>query len=421
MRTRFTNTLRRLLAVAYLALLLTPALARGDGSVSLNGPTPGTSKLESTSANVLDGSSDMTICVWVYPEGLGESSEGSVVSLDETGNSGVRLKKDGSASSLTFTAIFGTTTGFWTFPVTEDDWSAVAVTYNKSSTTNNPAARVNFSTATVTQSGADPTGAVPTINTGYCVGNRSNPDQTWEGRIAHVQVFNRILSADEMDACLRTPGSVTNGLRLWLPMTHGTDIDDRSVNRSHGTATDLATGASGPAIFTHPHGAPSGTVLLTPGILPVSQYVIPRFADGTTHPAGRLIGQGAGSVIQGTTYGPDEGTPDPQEIVVTEDYTSTTMDYWTNGDLATDAVLQPEIRDCTIAGKDDVGNYTSGGLVNDNPGFWNPAENHPTLDDHPDLETGLYLQASAPLVENVRFFHIAGTCCYVAQPAGWKS
>jgi hypothetical protein len=94
---------------------------------------------------------------------------------------------------------------------------------------------------------------------------------------------------------------------------------------------------------------------------------------------------------------------------------------WTNGSEAIDAVLQPEIRDCTIAGKDDVGNYTSGGLVNDNPGFWNPATGHPTLDDHPDLETGLYLRSSAPLVENVRFFHIAGTCCTVVQPEGLES
>jgi hypothetical protein len=412
MRTRLTNTLRRLLTVACFALLLTPVLARGDGSISFNGPTPGTSKLESTAADVLGSSSDMTICVWVYPEGLGESSDGYVVTFDETGNTGVRLQKDGSATSLTFTATFGTTAGFWSFPVAEDAWSAVAVTYNKSLATNNPAARVNFSSATVTQSGPDPTGAVPTINSGYCIGARSNQNNTWEGRIAHVQVFNRILSADEMDACLRAPGSVTKDLRLWLPMTNGIDIHDRSGYGSHGTATDLATGDNGP-VLARPLGAsPRGVAYVDSGYNSVNQFVLPRRGDGTGHPALQVKGSGPASVIQGTTYGPAEGTVDPQEIVVTQDYTSTTMDYWTNGSLATDPVLQPEIRDCTIVGKDDVGNYTSGGKVNDQPGLYNPASSHR------DLETGLYIQSSGPLVENVRFFHIAGTCCYAKQPAG---
>jgi hypothetical protein len=55
-----------------------------------------------------------------------------------------------------------------------------------------------------------------------------------------------MLSAAEQDACLRDPGSITNGLRLWLPMLNASDVNDRSGNGFHGTAIDLTTGTDYP-------------------------------------------------------------------------------------------------------------------------------------------------------------------------------
>jgi hypothetical protein len=72
---------------------------------------------------------------------------------------------------------------------------------------------------------------------------------TWEGRIAHVQVFNRLLSAAEMEACLKDPGSVRHSLRLWLPMTSAADVNDRSGNSFNAVATALET-ANGPPYNT---------------------------------------------------------------------------------------------------------------------------------------------------------------------------
>jgi hypothetical protein len=145
-------------------------------------------------------------------------------------------------------------------------------------------------------------------------------------------------------------------------MTHGTDIDDRSVHRFHGTATDLATGASGPAIFTHPLGAPTGVVLLTAGVLPVTQFEIPRYADGTTHPSGTVRGMGPVSVIQGTSYGSESGS-DPQVIVKTQDYEQEGVKQWQNESGTYPAVLVPTIADLTIAGRDyDGSGYTFQGF-----------------------------------------------------------
>jgi hypothetical protein len=116
-------------------------------------------------------------------------------------------------------------------------------------------------------------------------------------------------------------------------MTHRTDTSDRSLNGFHGTATELATGASGPAIFTHPHGAPSGIVFVTPGVLPVTQFEILRFADGASHPAGALLGIGPQTLVRATsaTGSLPAGT---NAIVITEDYEHpNNIDYWQAGAL----------------------------------------------------------------------------------------
>jgi hypothetical protein len=157
-------------------------------------------------------------------------------------------------------------------------------------------------------------------------------------------------------------------------------------------------------------------VVLDTGYYQVNQFVLSRFGNGSSHPATRLVGSGAGSVIQGTTYGPEMGMVDPQEIVVTEDFTEET-NYWTTGthpEMGTPVppVLQAEVRDLTIAGKDTLGDgYGQNSKVNTKPEL-TPASTHR------DLELGLYVQSAGALVEKVRFFHIAGTCCHIEGPEG---
>jgi hypothetical protein len=275
-----------------------------------------------------------------------------------------------------------------------------------------PAARVNFATATVSEV-SEPNDGPGSPSAGYCIGNISDASKTWDGRIAHVQIFNRILSAAEMDACLQAPGSVTNGLRLWLPMNNATDINDRSENGFHGIGTSLTTDISGPMITMEP-GAIPGVTILHPGFRNVTQHIIPRYHNGVSHPAGQLRGYGPASVIRGTVY----SSSNPQPIVATQDFNGAVnhWDYFTDpppvGGL--EAVLQPVIRDLSILGKVDLPGYvdTQGGppdKVNSNPGVWNPASTHP------DLEHGLFVKASAPQIEGVNFFHIAGTCLRVSQ------
>lgn len=203
-----------------------------------------TSKLQHDTA-ALD-STTWTFCVWLYALGLGEGSFGEIFVWDETGNDVYEIYHDSVANRLEISARWNVTLGQWEVStVTDNQWNAVAISYDGGSTANDPLARVNFAAATVTEVGT-PTGTLPAAAPGYCVGNKSTQDFTWDGRLQHLQYFNVILTADEMDAALRRPGSIRRGLRLWLPMFHASYVADLSGNAFHGTGTALATTDSAP-------------------------------------------------------------------------------------------------------------------------------------------------------------------------------
>ena len=153
-------------------------------------------------------------------------SGGVAIALADAGGN-VLLGHATSGENLTFLAKHATTHSTSTFAVPHNVWTPVAISH-KYVSGGTPTVRANFQSVTPTQTG--PSGNPLAVNNGYCVGNVSGQINTWAGRIAHVQVFNRRLSPAEMDACLRDPGSVQHDLRLWLPMTSSIDTTDRSGN-----------------------------------------------------------------------------------------------------------------------------------------------------------------------------------------------
>jgi concanavalin A-like lectin/glucanase superfamily protein len=315
-----------------LTLMLVPVAAHGDGSIAFNGSS---SKLQHDLANVLDGSNEITVCVWVNSAA---SNQGAALLFDDTG-SALQLLHSATAHTLTWVAGFAPGSQQWSFPADDGEWHAVSITHDKSSHNNDPDIRVDFVAVTESQSGSGTSGPSNVFD-GYSVGSG------WNGKIAHMQVFNRLLSEAEQEACLRVPGSVTNGLRLWLPMTHISDIDDASGNGFHGTGTSLKTGSPGPIL--NPPGTAPGNVFLKEGVTTVTQQVIPRYADLSSHPAGQLKGAGPGSAIQGSLYGPTDGS-DPQEIVVTEDYAYPNgIKQWQSGAFGT--AVAANVADATASG-----------------------------------------------------------------------
>lgn len=200
-----------------------------------------TSKIQHNTAD-LGITNLLTVCGWVFARGMGELNFGAILVLDEASNS-ILLRHNNSANTLELVSIGPSPDGRWTFPATDGQWNAVAIRYDGSSSTNNPEARVGFATVTVTEIGA-PGGVMVAPNTGYCIGNRSSQAWTWDGMLAHIQIFNRILTDGEMDQACRRPGSVRSG--LFLPMYHAGYLTDLSGNAFNGTGTDLTDAVGGP-------------------------------------------------------------------------------------------------------------------------------------------------------------------------------
>jgi hypothetical protein len=418
----------RLQRFAWPLLVITTlaANARGDGSISFNGTT---SKLVNADADILAGQGNITMCMWVNSAWLGAATEDRLLYFDENGST-LQLRHADVANRILWVAGFTGGNGQWTFPVTDGVWNAVAITHAKSNPAATPQFRVNFVTVSPTSSTPPQPGATPFADeAGYSV------DDGWNGKIAHVQVFNRILTQEEQDACLRVPGSVSNGLRLWLPMTNAVDTNDRSVNRFHGTGTDLATASDGP-LPSNPIQVPRGTTIVPPvdvkivnnvpvwTYTTVTQHVIPRYASGVAQPtswspirsiapAGQLIGVGPASVIRGNAQTQNQAV---KAVVITEDFGRPDLAMFGSGEYNQPtfkpAVLRPVVRDLTVLGYEDPSaepNYTSGGKVNDRPGQFNPKE------QWPDLYGGVFMHGTGIRCENVTAFYIPGTAFHFVR------
>ena len=204
-----------------------------------------TSKIEHTTDVGFDVAT-LTILAWVLAAGVGEAT---------TANSVNRAFQTGSATGAGFLGhpgdeanklLFGhawslSATGLaqWTVPATDGQWHAIGAAYDRGSAANDPTIRVDFAAPTVTEK-ITPSGTVGSPSAGYVIGNNAAQTRTWDGRIAHLQFFDVILTADEMDAGLRRPGSIRRGLlRHWLLLDSTYTAD--YVGGSIPTATALAT------------------------------------------------------------------------------------------------------------------------------------------------------------------------------------
>ncbi len=207
-------------------------------AVDFNGTT---SKLAHTTASGYN-TDTLTICGWVRADGVGEASRGFVVQFPDASadNASPVFYHHSTASVLRFLYDFTTTDGIWSLSATDGQWNAVAISYDRTSTANDPVARVNFSSASVTRT-TGPVGTPVSPATGYCIGNSTNQVRTWDGALQHLQFFNVVLTAAEMDAALRAPGSVRRGLVSWWPMWHATYDADLVNTAFQPTATDLGT------------------------------------------------------------------------------------------------------------------------------------------------------------------------------------
>lgn len=234
----------KLFALSCWLLALALALPCCAQSVDFNGSN---SIAQHTTADVLNSQKTVTLVAWVRPDTAGETNGGTVLQFDEAnGNARWAL----AATTTNRLQIFKTpgaagTTGFWTVPYTVGESHWVIVEHDFSGD-NNPNVWIDGTSVTVTVAQA-PVGINDQPATGYSVGAIGSGALTWDGLITYLQVFNRTgLTAAERVQCMNAPGTVSSGLRLYLPMTNSTDINDGSGNGFNATGSNLVTGAEGP-------------------------------------------------------------------------------------------------------------------------------------------------------------------------------
>lgn len=205
--------------------------------------------------DILTENGALSIGCWIKPYSLGGGSLSAIVSRENPG--AVRFKTDGLAgagNSFGF-LIVGTTTlnrtaAAGTLSIGVNQY--VLVTHDGSTTAVNcklyhNGFEVAYDATFVTN------GVTPTNNAGAStrIGSNNGTIRTFDGNISHIQIWNRVISPQEVRQSMYAPGSVRNGLRRYWPLygTSGPEPDMAGLigPLSNGVVTGAVL-ASGPPI-----------------------------------------------------------------------------------------------------------------------------------------------------------------------------
>ena len=143
----------------------------------------------------------MTFAAWIRPEGLGEFDLGRIIDFG-VGDISLYMA---SGPDIIFQVTWSSGIKSYRIvdPISLNQWTHVAVTYDATSSTNLPVIYINGVSVSFTGaapglgtfSGITSTGGTPERCT---IGNNSNAGKTFDGQIADVAVWNSILSANEI-------------------------------------------------------------------------------------------------------------------------------------------------------------------------------------------------------------------------------
>jgi hypothetical protein len=196
----------------------------------------------------LDNISQKTITAWVYPTRLTGGCFSSIANKDRW-----RIVAC-STGELSFEQQRISANGIWQSPsgsLSLNSWQFVAVTYDNSSTTNDPSLYLNGS-AINTAEIVTPNGSLQdeSLDELWFGDNPDNPTGgLFKGTLDEVRIYNRILSASEIKALYNMgtgkhrSGPSQSGLVGWWKMEDGsgTQATDSSGRKNHGTLITCAS------------------------------------------------------------------------------------------------------------------------------------------------------------------------------------
>ena len=197
--------------------------------------------VDAGSASSLDNISVKTLEAWIYPESLGESNIGKIFSKIGTGFWQVQMNGE---TAINFHHSFSGTDGSWqtsTGTVPLNTWSHIAITYDRTSTSNVPIIYINGVSQTVTV-GTTPTGTADDDSAGSLLfGSKSDTTESFDGTIDQIRVFNYARSAAQVAWDYNKGGPVG----YWkMDECQGTVANDASGNNNPGTISGGAGGTT---------------------------------------------------------------------------------------------------------------------------------------------------------------------------------
>ena len=194
-----------------------------------------------------------TMVAWINADSAGESGNGRIIL---TNTASVRERSLWFQTGMNFRSLqkFSTTdaTSVSSNTLAVGTWYCVATTYNSA----DMIMRLYYGSlaaAMVEASYGTQTAGVGTPNEGSTrvhAGNRPDQAETFDGRIAHACVDNRIWTLDEMEAFRQGQRPINTGsMIVYWPLDSPTaaQAEDLSGNNYHGTVTG-ALAAEGPPV-----------------------------------------------------------------------------------------------------------------------------------------------------------------------------
>lgn len=143
-----------------------------------------------------------------FSRGSGGGALGKIFQKGNTGNAPyVLIQQSSSATILEFLANWGSTTGNWTWTIVGSTWYHLIVTYDVSSTSNNPIVYLNAVPQTLTKTGT-PTGTAPPDTANMYIGNSAANTRNFNGKILYGRGWARILTPGEAWSLYSNPWQI---------------------------------------------------------------------------------------------------------------------------------------------------------------------------------------------------------------------
>lgn len=168
-----------------------------------------------TAASDLDNlfSTGGSISVWVYPTSWGENGFGRIVDKSNatsgSGNGWALLLDDG---NVRFQQGFSGNAGAWdtNSTISLNTWTHIVVTYNSSSSSNDPVIYINGSAASLTELSRPSGSAKSDAGIAMTVGNYAGaPSRTFAGVMDEFQVNGNVLTSAEVSGLYRSQNSTS--------------------------------------------------------------------------------------------------------------------------------------------------------------------------------------------------------------------